>query len=290
MSLTCHIGFPKTGSTYLQECVFPQLKDIHYISWNEELLNTFYKIIHYDDSYYDAAKCMKVIRENSLNKHNLFSYEPLTGYHHHSRFSNRTQIAKRLKELGVMKIIITIRNQIEVLNSSYKQYVKNGGVMKIDGYLGLRPKKEHSMLDKSYFDYYSIYKMYTKIFGDNNVLLLQYENMKSPTYLSELNSFVGNTTIGEIKSDKVNASLSVSNTNLLRLINHCTYSVHRPSQLITKKISTSRFFNILKRLPNQGSKSYLTKKRLELVEDYFKESNQQLKSEYKIDLHPTYPV
>ena len=44
--IICHIGFPKTGTTYLQKNVFPQIKNINYVESNriKQLLHDLIKV------------------------------------------------------------------------------------------------------------------------------------------------------------------------------------------------------------------------------------------------------
>ncbi len=101
---------------------------------------------------------------------NLFSHEFLTGLHHQTGFINRSLIARRLKSVGFQKILITIRNQFDILESAFKQYIKVGGVLKFRSYFNL--KGDNSMyyftmhrFHLDYFNYFHIIKLYSDLFG-----------------------------------------------------------------------------------------------------------------------------
>ena len=155
-----HIGFPKTATTFLQKNIFTQLPhDFKY--FNKEASSKFFKpIMDYDDSVLEFRIIKNSIEKAWQGQKNvLFSYEPLTGLHYQSAFVNRTLIANRLRDLGFKRVIMTIRNQFDALESTYKQYIKSGGVMKFDDYISFDEHKA-KYLYPEYFDYYPIYKLY----------------------------------------------------------------------------------------------------------------------------------
>ena len=108
--IICHIGFPKTGTSYLQKDIFPIVKNINYVE-SGKILPLLHQLIETDDSYYNESKVRAELnRVHHSNLSMLFSYEALCGHHINTEFPNRSQIARRLKAAGVNKIIITVRN------------------------------------------------------------------------------------------------------------------------------------------------------------------------------------
>jgi len=111
---------PRTGTTFLQRKVFPnidgfQAYSLPYSHYNE----AFHKMIYMDDSLYDENEFMNEI--NQLKGDNIIlSNENFIGqslfYHH----SNRTRIAQRLhKAMPNATIILYLRNQLDLLKSLY---------------------------------------------------------------------------------------------------------------------------------------------------------------------------
>jgi len=127
MSLSVHIGFYKTGTTTLQKQVFPKLKTTEFYGGNEAL-EFFYDIMFTDDLYYNKDKHINYFGEFSSHKSVLFSHEALSGFIHFIDITNRSLVAHRLYNIGFSKIIITIRNQFEAIESLYSEYIKIGGV------------------------------------------------------------------------------------------------------------------------------------------------------------------
>lgn len=286
----CHIGYPKTGTTYLQQNVFNQLKGLKFI-YNDSLVKLFNKLSNNDDTILNLKlvkhKFDNVFKDSNIN---LCSYEPLTGQHHLSGFINRTIIARRLKRSGFNKIIISIRNQYDIIGSSYKQYIKSGGVLTFDDYFNFTENQNSPYFRLDYFNYFLIAELYVSIFGKENVLIIQYEHLNSKQYFDSIFNFI-DLPSHNIKSQLVaNKSISKAKTELLRKMNHFAYSPLHPSYLFSKKISTNRIYNLINRLPFfNSSDSYLTKKHTERICEIFEESNSKLEAYFNLKLSEKYP-
>jgi len=112
--------------------IFNQIKSAKFIN-DELLLSLFNKTINEDNTILNVKLIHSQFEELFKNsKTNLCSYESLTGQHQLSVFINRIIIAERLKVFGFQKIIISIRNQCDILESAYKQYIKSGGILKFE--------------------------------------------------------------------------------------------------------------------------------------------------------------
>ncbi len=289
--IICHIGFPKTGTTYLQKNIFPLIQNINYVE-STSIQRLLHDLIEKDDSFYNDSKIHTEL--NSMHHSNLstlFSYEALAGHHIKTEFPNRSQIARRLKAAGVNKIIITIRNQTDVLESTYKQYIKSGGVLKLSKFFNLKNNPNPTFFI-DFFNYAKIVALYSEIFGAENVKVLQFEKLfsKSDTFKKELALFLNikHEDILSPKGVKVNKSLSNFSTKALRIINHFTYNTYRPSHLISKKISSHNFYKVLIRIDKSKNKKKLISKYRNEISSHFLDSNLVLKEKYHIDLHDKY--
>lgn len=291
--IICHIGFPKTGTTFLQKNIFTKIDRITYKD-DRQINRIFYDVIEKDETIYDLLSLkieLRIIQKESP-QNMLLSYEPLTGHHYKTSFPNRTQIARRLKEIGISKIIITIRNQVDVLESTYKQYVKSGGVLKFSEYFDFT-LAENKYFNIEYFNYFNIIQLYSSIFGRENVLVLQHENLTYENQLFFNNLFDFLETKPQIFSyelkENINKSLSKKATNLLRILNHFTYNSFRPSHLISKRISTQLFYRvILKFISKKSKKTFLNAKYEKIIHNFFYESNQKIEEDYGMKLHQKY--
>ena len=252
-----------------------------------------YALIEKDDSYYDKDKIkVDLMKMHDSNRTMLISDEALTGHHIKTEFPNRSQIARRLKAAGVSKIIISIRNQVDVLESTYKQYIKSGGVLKVSKFFDLDDNL-NPYFYINYFNYEKIISLYSKIFGVENVLVIQFEKMleNKTEFSKRLARFlhVENTDFRDaLNLPTVNNSLSNFSTKSLRVINHFTYNTFRPSSLIHRKLSTSLFYKILKRIDIPKGKNKLIAKYEDEIRTHFAASNAALIQNYNIKLHEKY--
>jgi len=120
-----HIGLQKTGTTFLQKEIFPQLKKTCYFSFYKAIseLDTL-RLSKNENQVFNAAKKIKKVFNGEKN---LISYELLYDLY----FMDQTElnrVANRIKKFFPnAKIILGIREQASAINSIYKQYVFSGG-------------------------------------------------------------------------------------------------------------------------------------------------------------------
>jgi hypothetical protein len=197
-----HIGLHKTGTTYLQNKVFPLLKDVNYIS-------VFSTSIVGNKNF---VLCEKLSKEQI----NLISDEALSGIPYDSTSSaSRSEIANRLYRLYPnAKIIITFRNKDDWLKSVYKQYTKRDREktgLDFNGWY-------NTLFDKSLLDFKSYEKYLKEKFSE--VLVLDYEELRDnpKNYIKKLCSFIG-VSVPKFQLIYINKSRSDVVTKRLQEIN-----------------------------------------------------------------------
>ena len=139
-----HIGYPRTGSTYLQSKIFPNLKNINFLGkpFSEKKSKKFYlfekKIFCYDNLYFEKKKKFlgKELKTFFKNEINLISHE---GFLRNTRFyekknkfykgnnysNNIKRIYEVLKTITSKKNIyfmVFIRKQADLLPSYYSNF------------------------------------------------------------------------------------------------------------------------------------------------------------------------
>ena len=292
-NIICHIGFPKTGTTFLQYAIFPKIEGVQYIP-TELSKQLFSTTIDSDDTVYDEqinrSSLQQLIDPSSTTV--LLSNERLTGSHQTGHFVNRSQIARRLKNLGIDKIIITIRNQVDVLESAYRQYIKRGGVLKFKDYFGLEKTTINPPFALDYYNYALIVDLYADLFGKQNVLVLTYETLGDDNFYQRLADFLGvdyTTNSTKMQAQHINKSLGYRRTSVLRILNHFTYSTSRPSSLLGKKMSTRFFYRMLHALPGaQTRRSFMDEETKAYLSTYFRHSNRDLQNRLQVVLNDRY--
>lgn len=125
-----HIGLQKTASTYLQTKIFPSIQGLYYFGRPYTQVNNAFNSLQFaDEALYDSSllqKEIEAIKSTARGHPILISDELFSGYAFWG-FVNRGLIAKRLSEaVPEAEIILFIRNQTDLINSLYNQYVKIG--------------------------------------------------------------------------------------------------------------------------------------------------------------------
>lgn len=280
-----HIGYHKTGTTFLQRSVFPNIKGITYYDYafSKKLFTGLAKkpTLEFNSDQF---------KTDLDNNNSLYSFEALVGEMGIGTYN--FEIANRLKEVGFKKVIISIRNQLSMLESLYRQYIQVGGVVKPKFYFD----ETNGLFRFNYCDYYKLIEYYKELFCKENVHIIIQEELieKKQETLKKLLDFIGyNLEIEEnsIKRNRSNYSLSRLSIKLLRVINHFTYNYYRPSNLLSKRISTHNIRFLLQKYLDpylianlSGKKPFLPKQVADKAISYYAKNNSRLEKEYNLDL------
>lgn len=186
-----HIGYHKTGTTFLQKNIFRDSK------YGFIRLKNDRKIIHKyftsQNSYYlipneirrsfyaEAEEAAKAGLTLVISHERLVGYPPSGG--HDSKL-----IADRLKDVFPNALVlIVIREQISIIKSIYSQYITDGGDLTLKRFLCRPQKNIHRVpyFDFEFYEYHTLIHYYQCLFGKDRVLALTFEYM-----LTELDGFV----------------------------------------------------------------------------------------------------
>ena len=224
-----HVGIHKTGTTAFQELLVPTLNHGLRNPSYEDLTDIFVPKSPFDIE--PGEKCRERFSGllNQFGPRGVVSCERLWG----SPLAGNTDIASisaRIKSLDPdAKIIITIRDQTEFIESYYRQYIRMGGKSKIKDFLfhegNVEPGFDLAML---FFD--RLYDFYCKHFGLSNVLLVSYQVIRGDMekYLGIVTKFCygeNEITASKLKTPlavRRNVSFSYLSTCLIRLGNKIT--------------------------------------------------------------------
>ena len=187
MKSIIHIGGNKTGSTLLQKNFFPKLNKFTFINPENTKskidLAPFNSLLTDDDIFfYKYEKNLKKF----LHKKVIFSSEDILG----SQFTSL--IAIRLKKVfGMCKILFVIRNQISAINSWYISH--GSGLKGVPRSYWRRYVNFSDWLNFIFYfsnkgpimalDYWSNYKIFEKVFGEKNIKVLLYEDLKYKPFI-----------------------------------------------------------------------------------------------------------
>lgn len=282
-----HIGFPKTATTFLQKSVFPYIHGVNYVDYHTsvEILSP---LIYLDELDYNGDTIQAELDDCCKQGINLFSFEGLCGAPFIYKGLGRSWIPKRLRYLGFSKVIITIRDQVSVIDSLYRQYILQGGVMRFNDFLNKDGKWNlyTRSFNLEYLNYFKLISLYKSEFGDSNVLVLTHENLlkNEQNFVSRIVEFIQPKQESiDFSREKNNTSLSNLSINLLRIVNHFIFTSQKPNHLIWNKISTKYVSKIFKAILDpyflrffSSRKSYVNGENIGFIQDYYAKSNQQL--------------
>jgi hypothetical protein len=313
LDIILHIGYHKTGTTFLQKSVFPNNSEIFYLgrSWiSNKLERYFFDFSFINDSDFDA-KIMndrfseivdEIVRLQKIDiaqkKVLLISHESLHSGSDYFGLRIQEQ-ADRLKQVFPnAKIIIGVRNQLKMIESNYTNYIHHGGKLSFNNFFnqsklynnGLRLKLRYDHLISLYFNYFKKENVHVMVFED------VFSNNKIK--LTELNAFLNIETRVKYNQAGINKKLSKSSINFLRLLNKVLakdFNAQYTNRLRGHQTFLERLrwyvIKILKNIEDLKIVPFSTKNNVFLnvaqinkAEAYFEESNRILSEQIQIDL------
>lgn len=233
-----HIGFMKTGSTYLQRTYFSNLSKFSKSFYNlleDEKIRDIIKSLPYESPFSSTfEKKRKTLRNRvtKINSKNLYlSYEALIGtpYINYSNFKTIIDFFKSLFEK--INILVVIRKQDDYLQSLYIQTLHEGYHQSVKSFLNYYNHEFHDATP-SYIkginlsvmsqDYYNLHKLLTEM-SLNSLKFIPYELLKAKhnEFINELNYFFGVEINLESQSNdtKINRSYSRISLYIAKLLN-----------------------------------------------------------------------
>lgn len=188
-NVAIHIGFPKTGSTFLQT-YFAEHPSIHYDrsvfrhyqetgQIGEELLPKEINSNHYVLSEEHLSIWAGRPEKNDLKTYNL-NYD--------IRKMQATVAGQLAAIFPRAKILIVTREYDSLISSLYSQYLLTGGTCSFSHF-----STHHSALMQKMYDYQYVSHTYQQQFGSANVLQLPYELLQQnpKDFLYEIEQFFG---------------------------------------------------------------------------------------------------
>jgi len=193
-----HVGFPKTGTTFLQRRFFPLLPGARYLDPESEdggfLADFFERLCYHPVSqpFLDETRKRFETLLEGLGEHRVaVSRESLTG-NPFEDFANLEKICAGLRYVfGKADIVVVIRRQADFLNSLYVHSVARGCFKSLHKFLNIRrgefgrrrPVQEHPGIDGENLavgelNYLRVYETYARHFGEEKLHCLLFEQMR----------------------------------------------------------------------------------------------------------------
>jgi hypothetical protein len=230
--LVVHIGFHKTGTTWLQQAVFPSHPRLYpYVSdrvWNDPFLRC---IVADSDREFDPERAREayeagLLRSGALppDRVAVVSAERLSG-HAASGGYDTFRIAHRLRAVvPEARVLIVVRSQIDMIESEYRQLVGEGYRGRLSS-LWSSDAWKRVQFDLGHYEYDTLVQEYQQLFGTENVGVFTYEGLVADRtrYLDRLAVFFGveRFDLGPAAAElDVHPGLPNRGLGLLRSLNH----------------------------------------------------------------------
>lgn len=295
MDALFHIGYHKTGSTWLQKAVFPHIRNWALVPRRftmEELV----KPRPFD---FDPQRARQAL-EGGFGDSVLVSEEELSGNPHAAGLNGlmSREVADRLHSVAPQgRVLIFVRNQIEAMASLYVQYVKRGGNYGPRRYLLGRAGEvfRDPFFSWAHLDYWPLVRYYQELFGTDRVWVVPYERLTkdSASLLDELATGLGwDLDWDAVSPGIVNPGYGRNTLRMARFLHafHPHVFAHKYTLLPVPGMfrRAKRLLRQLNRTPLAGRKvrpeDLLDSRSLLAARDYFRSSNQRLQEGISADL------
>ena len=277
-----HIGFHKSGSTWLQGDVFTSSRRELICADDEFNRQMQYHMLFADDDHYNRNMVSAFIDRfpSVLMSNESFSGAIWEGSRHRDRSANR--LFDVLRDPGVL---IVVRAQPSFLASLYAQYVREGGSRSFETFLyGSCPGLD---FDPSHLMYPELVRKYIERFGADRVLVLPYEliSRDRQDFLRRISNF-SDDSLESPRSGRRNASPSFRRVQLFSWWNRLFCVTRFNPSPVVHLPGRSRVMNVVL---NRGSHGRSTGEALRPMAaafaERYRESNRELQK-----LMPDFPL
>lgn len=181
-----HIGFHKTGTTFLQDHVFGKTDRGFASPWSVvggEAIQHFvltnaarFSASGVAENFFDAADALG-LGDDALP---VISHEDLCGYPVNHRYYGHEVAGKLHATFPEAKVLIGIREQRSMLRSHWGQYIKQDGEWPMTQFFGTgqEPPGFVPICRLDHFEYDLLIGRYIDLFGRDNVKILPYELLR----------------------------------------------------------------------------------------------------------------
>lgn len=230
---TIHIGLHKTATTWLQEGLFPAVRNYRCVP-EQDVEEIFLNV---DALAFDPEAAWRRLRDLGGESHPLIvSQEELSGNPHNGGLYGcfSKDVAMRIAAtVPNPRIVIVLREQVDMIATVYKQYIHDGGTHRPRRYLyphahrggAFRRPYKLPTFRFEHFDYAARIRFYDSIFGRDNVKVYLYEDFRQDgqAFVERMADDLGfDFDPNALSPDRSNVSLSRNLLPLARLLNRLT--------------------------------------------------------------------
>jgi hypothetical protein len=227
-----HIGYHKTATNWFQRVFYPSVKNYRYVK-----RKTVRKAFLFPDAFcFDPEEARRGLFGISKQPP-ILCEEELSGNIHtggHGGCFSKDVAERLLKTLPNARIVIFIRNQVDMIASVYLQYIKEGGTHRPKRYLFPRQHLSPSgfspyhtpLFSFDHFRYRPLIEHYQDLFGPSRVHVFAYETFKADNrgFVKQLaERFDLEVDFSLVDYSLSNKSYTARTLALARMINRFTY-------------------------------------------------------------------
>jgi hypothetical protein len=243
-----HLGLPKTGTTSLQFGLFKKLDNFKYLCRpyiHMDIEKIFNSIIMDSNIKFESniEKYQSIVEEYSDTKDIMISNEALMNASLYPEGISSKVIFERLKsifnELGDLKFILVLRDQVTIIPSYFAQFEKN---ISFEDYINKGIKDNYSIFSNLYYD--RLLNELYEIYDEENILCLRFEDFKEnkELFAEKLSSFLllnFESTLNRLNIHK-NKKSSEKGTHI-RKYSFYDFLLAFKSKIIKKELNLKRF-------------------------------------------------
>ena len=221
-----HIGYHKTGTTWLQRRVFPQESYGFSRVWPKKIIDDAFVTLN--PFAFDPKHSASLIESHIADAEQkgtvpVISHERLSGYDLLGGYDARS-IADRLHEtFPTARILIVIREQRDMMMSMYKQHIKNSGTEPVEDLWRKRTPRElrRPVPRLEVYEYHHLIAYYQELFGRDRVLVLPHEALRADpdAFVATICTFVGRPAPTDVPYTRENTAMPGVLVALLRWSN-----------------------------------------------------------------------
>jgi hypothetical protein len=228
-----HVGYHKTGSTFLQRRIFAAKPDLFLRVPQQDIFERFIYPTPLEFSAESARELVATYKQQAAAEGQVcvFSNERLSGGPHTGGYDS-SEIAWRIAHCAECpRVIIVIREQRNMIYSLYSQYIKAYASLSLDDYLATPGPHRNETFRMSFLMYDKLIEKYLDLFNDASVRVLPYEMLKTQpaVFIRTVLEFCRpdcdiDDEVSTVSTGVVNQKLSPSQLMLKRYLNpFCTY-------------------------------------------------------------------
>ncbi len=305
MILAFHLGYPRTGTTFLQTHLFPKHKQINYLG--PKVYNDTFKV-KIDQSMLNIIEEENASSDFSLNlfdekKVNLVSSERYLSYRkfNYVGLKKLAYLVKNYFPNSKFKVFYTIRNQFDIIQSYYYQsYGYLSRFLDCRNFIDLIEKIEkRDFKNKNFkrfiqaFNFEYSYNLIYKEFDFAEIKIFSFKELteNKNNYIKNLSNFIEIndeesiklcSNISKINSNTIVDKKRIMQSNLQRIISDNSY-YKKIKHLIPKKIVN--FTNsLLNKTISSKIDSDLEIAMRKTINDYYNESNQNFRKKAGVNI------